>query len=245
MGDAELSPEWIDATVAKVTGTAVTTRRPRLVRRMALAAAALLLGVLSFAGVNVLWPEGRNSSETLDYLTALSILEQPKDTDQRYWSALAITSGRIRRVMADFEQLSNDSSIGPEMASNVADRLAGLRQALDGPVQRRAGATVEVKGLVDQLMQRNLNDTERLKLVDQLYSSALNGILTIREMTAESEKARKGRDHFLRALRSKPASSDNTPSSGATPATSEVPSSTDTPPTSTPSSSGTSARDSL
>jgi hypothetical protein len=236
MGDAKLSPEWIDATVARVTSTAVASRRPRLVRRMAFAAAALLLGVLSMAGVKVLWPEGRDAINTLDYPTALGILEQPKDTEQRQCLALAIASGRINRVIADFEQLSKDPSTSLEVSTGVAHRLASLRQALDGPMPKRVGATIEMKELVDTVMQPDMSDAERLRLVDQLYNSTLNGILTVREMTAESGMARKGRDHLLRTLRSKSASPANTPSSVAPPSNDALPSSEAPSSNSTPSS---------
>ena len=205
-GDAELSPEWIDATVHSVTRS---THRRRLVRGLMLAAAAVLLGMLSIASGSVLWPSSRDSINTLDYPTALRMLAAPYDHDsryqtkieQRYRSALKIAWGRIDRVLSDFRKLEGSQDYSPQFRAKTTQRLNSLREALNGPVtQTKFGSPEDVKDFVDDLMRPGLSETERGKVLDRLYRSALDGILTMREMT--EPEVLEGRDHFLHALRS-------------------------------------------
>lgn len=205
-------PEWIEETVAKVAGRAPEVRGGRL-RRAAAAAVAFfaLHGFATAATVTavsavavtavVLWPEGRNSIDTLDYGEALGLLASAHAKDEDRTAALLTASIRMRRVIEVLQSISRDASISGPLHALAGQSLTTLAEDLLGPPQEPIRDYLDpfAGTLVD--LQRGDRDPEvrRLAML-ACVESVRAGIQQLRAMPVATESLLRSRDVALKRL---------------------------------------------
>lgn len=200
-GDAELSPEWIDATVARVTGAKAARRRFRFVSRVSLPAAVLLASLLMLAAVTVLWPERRNSPTTMSYAMAVAILERTDQPVKSQKAALATVSGRVAFAIDTIQQVHARSDLDPELIAAAASHLVTLKQIVATGTSRRSGPVDEDLADAGRDVLLDTQPKERrLLLLDYLGSSACSGVIAVLEM-ANSTPVLVDREIVIKALR--------------------------------------------
>jgi hypothetical protein len=198
VGDAELPPEWVDATVAKVTRT---VSRRRLVRGLALAAAVLVVMVLT-ASTTILW-NGRNAQATLTYPAAVEILLEGSP-DHIARTAMAIAAGRIEFAIRVFRDIQEDPRTTREPREAAERQLARLKNCLDGAHDPSAGSTSDAfLNAGDRARENALRDDIRVEAVNQLGTWSVSGIQAIQAVRASKPELTHDCDLAIKAIRKK------------------------------------------
>lgn len=205
-------PEWIDETVARVAGKSPRVGGGRL-RRAAAAAVAFfaLHGFATAATVTavsavavtavVLWPEGANSIDTLDYGEALGLLASAGAAEDERTAAILTASIRMRRVIEALQSITRDASAGGPLPVLAGQSLTNLAQDLLAPPQEPIRSYLDpfAGTLVD--LQRGDRDPEvrRLAML-ACVDSVRAGIQQLRAMPIASESLLRSRDVALKRL---------------------------------------------
>jgi hypothetical protein len=198
-GDAELSREWIDATVARVTGAA--RRRFRLVTRLSVAAAVLLLSVLMIASRNMLWPAQQYSISTLEYPIAVRMLASSADSEEEHLSALKKVHSQVALAIRVLQNIKDDPTTDSSVVAAAQRHLAAVRQATETPTSSlpRLGCA-EVKDLAKEAEQSRLDTQQCLMVMDRLSASVITGILVMRQMPSATDEVLKIAAGLVRSL---------------------------------------------
>jgi hypothetical protein len=205
-------PEWIEETVAKVAGRAPEVRGGRL-RRAAAAAVAFfaLHGFATAATVTavsavavtavVLWPEGRNSSETMSYQDALDLLLRPDRGDEARSSALAQVVRRVRGTASALRLVAATPSVDESIRRAAVDGLRGLSDCL---LRRRpaTGSTPvdDPLAVVGPLLRSRDCSEVTVDAVQQTIHASLVGIDRIFSMPDLSDRLRREQGGYMNRL---------------------------------------------
>lgn len=182
----DVDPVWVESVVEKVAAGRVPVRMGRL-RRIAAAAVAFfaLHGVATAATVTavtaatvtavVLWPERRNSSETMSYGDALAVLSNPSEPAGDRLTAMTQVSSRVRGVLQVLRELRDGHEVPPEIMIAAVEGLrllAERRHAVDVSL-----AFQDPKGtLLTTLRDEGANQLDRLACLQQCVELAAIGM---------------------------------------------------------------------
>jgi hypothetical protein len=204
-----VQPEWIDATVAKVAAAAPVARAGRL-RRAAAAAVAFfaLHGFATAATVTavavtavVLWPEGRNSSETMSYELARQLLLQQDESDDKRASAMFQIVRRVQGVLGALQAVDRDAQLDSAVRGAAADGLRQIADCLAGRQTTPTPATV-VDPLPTLETLRSPGGAKALTEPDLIACTraACSGLASLRNMPTSSDRLVADREVYWRRL---------------------------------------------
>lgn len=206
-------PEWIEATVAQVVAVTPVVRGGRL-RRAAAAAVAFfaLHGYATAATVTavsavavtavVLWPEGRNSKQTMTYSLALQLLARSDQDEEHRALAEIKVMGRVRAVVETIQSVRGAPGATPRLVAASEDALHRLRLSLGHSV---AFPAIEVEDPVpagiSAIRSNDLDEETRIAFVERCADAACLGLSALAGMSEPNSRLALDRDIYLQRLR--------------------------------------------
>lgn len=198
-----LAPTQIDAFVAR----AVATARPtggsthRLTRRVAAAGFLVLLSGGAAWTTVTLWPSSQHSVHTLDYATAVAIVDEPNQDDARLLSAIGILDEHCAEVFTTLRRFALDEPTTPLAATALALRTE-FANLLDhgttrGPTRVNATWSTDFADTTD----RNQPLEHRLAALHRLAHLTREGLVAILAARLQDDEMQRRRQHFVTALR--------------------------------------------
>lgn len=205
-------PGWIDETVAKVAAATPVVRGGRLRRAAAAAvaffalhgfAAAATVTAVSAVAVTavVLWPEGRNSSETLSYQDALDLLLRPERGDEARSSALAQVVRRVRGTGSALRLVAEAPGVDESIRRAALEGLRGLSDCLLRSRQAtHLGPVDDPLAVVGPLLRTRDSRGVTVDALLQTTEASLVGIDRILSMPDLSERLQREKDGYMKRL---------------------------------------------
>lgn len=208
----DVRPEWVEATVARVVASEAPVVRGRL-RRAAAAALAFfaLHGVATAATITavsavavtavVLWPEGRNSSETMSYDLALRLLLREDQPEESRASAMFQIVRRVRGAIDALHLVQRTDGVDQSVQTAAA---AGLQRIGDCLAGRRAAPAMG--DLVDPLstveIVRSTAGPQRITIADVEHCvvGACRGVGAMHALQPSNARLVKDREVLMRRL---------------------------------------------
>jgi hypothetical protein len=207
-------PEWIEETVAKVAGRAPEVRGGRL-RRAAAAAVAFfaLHGFATAATVTavsavavtavVLWPEGRNSKQTMSYSVALQLLARSDQDEEHRALAEIKVMGRVRAVVEALQAIRRAPEAPASLVTASEDALDRLRLSF-GRAVVLPNVEIEdpVPAGISAIRSSDLDEETRIAFVERCSNAACLGLSALVGMSEPNSRLARDRDIYLQRLRS-------------------------------------------
>jgi hypothetical protein len=198
-----LAPAQIDALVARAVATTRPRERSRPLLQRRLAAAGLLLllaGAAAWARVT-LWPSGQYSVYTLDYATAIALVDAPNEDDARLLSAIGILDEHCAEVFSVLHRLVLDEPT-TQLATTAQALRTEFRDLLDhgttrGPTLVGPTWTSAFADTTDSNQPIGL----RHAALEQLAHLTREGLVAILSARLQDAEMQRRRQRFVTALR--------------------------------------------
>jgi hypothetical protein len=195
-----LDKQFVEAAVARAS---MIERRPVRRFRSLAAAAVLLAGMMLTAAtvVVLLWPERRNTLETLDYAEAIALTQQSSRTAD-HGAAFMVLSMRIIFGVQALKELASNPEEVDELRALAVGALESLRVLLEaGDNQVPSQVAPNLAQLVHDVGNRQLSTDGRTQSLARLLVELRQGVLAVKFPKGASQESAAFQGVALRGIR--------------------------------------------
>ena len=179
----------------------VTTWNARRWSKVAALVIAAALVATAPLWPEVVWPTFHKSAWTMTYAEAIESLEREDQPEDGRESALNFVRGSVLQATDALIALRDNSGSGREVADRAAACLREVLEVAGGSTRAREAVIDEdVAELASQALDTTGSLPARLRRIDQLRSTAVTGVLVIRNTTGLGPRRDGERQEFLDKL---------------------------------------------